>query len=80
MADEKFSLSAYDNVRNAEMREAVFQAIGAASICWTETPSGIFDSDFATEIGEELLIICAQYAAQYHIDRIRGTVVETPAP
>jgi hypothetical protein len=34
---------------------AIFQALGAASVCWSETPSGIFDSTRAKEIGEKLL-------------------------
>lgn len=36
-------------------RSAVMQAIGAASMCWTTTPTGVFDSDRAVEVGEALL-------------------------
>lgn len=32
------------------------EAIGAASMCWGETPSGVFDSDRALAIGEKLLL------------------------
>ena len=37
------------------IREKVFQAIGEASMCWSETPKGIFESSRAEKIGEELL-------------------------
>lgn len=33
----------------------VFEAIGHASMCWTETPKGVFDTEEATKCGEELL-------------------------
>jgi len=37
-------------------QEAVFQAIGAASVCWEHMDgTGVFDSDKAKEIGEELM-------------------------
>ena len=35
--------------------EAVFQALGAASMCWSEAPHGVFDSRKAEEIGQALL-------------------------
>jgi hypothetical protein len=36
--------------------EAVFLALGAASVCWQDlTRAGRFDSERATRIGEELL-------------------------
>lgn len=38
------------------VREAVFQAIGAASTCWENMEgTGIFDSDRAKQIGDELM-------------------------
>jgi len=36
-------------------REAVFLALGAASMCWDPIPVGVFESERAVEIGEELL-------------------------
>ena len=33
---------------------AVYEALGAASMCWSETPHGVFDSVRAAEIGEAL--------------------------
>jgi hypothetical protein len=35
--------------------DAVYQAIGEASMCWSEYPKGTFDSRRAEKIGRELL-------------------------
>jgi tRNA(Ile2) C34 agmatinyltransferase TiaS len=35
--------------------ELIFQALGAASMCWTGTPSGTFDSTRCKQIGDELI-------------------------
>lgn len=35
----------------------VFEALGSASMCWSETPKGIFDSTKAAEIGDALMEI-----------------------
>lgn len=40
--------------RNAEIRELIGQAIGEASMCWSETPTGVFDSTRAASIVEKL--------------------------
>lgn len=37
------------------LEEAVFQALGAASVCWEGVPSGIFESDKCKAIGDELM-------------------------
>lgn len=40
---------------------AVFQAIGAASVCWESmSGTGVFDSDRAKQIGERLLEVIAE--------------------
>jgi hypothetical protein len=44
----------YDFTNN-ELGEAVGLAIGAASMCWSETPTGVFDSAQATLIVTALL-------------------------
>lgn len=38
-----------------DTESSVFQALGAASMCWDETPTGVFDSTRAKKIGEELI-------------------------
>ena len=35
--------------------EKIFQALGEASMCWSETPKGEFDSTKAKKIGEQLM-------------------------
>lgn len=41
--------------RAKTLEDAVFQAIGAASMCWAIIPRGTFDSDRAKEIGDKLI-------------------------
>ena len=55
--------------RIEEIREKVFQALGQASMCWDMTPVGVFDSDRAKRIGEEL-ISC------HHPQKVRITIKE----
>jgi len=38
-----------------DIESAVFQALGAASMCWSQTPKGVFESTWAKQIGERLL-------------------------
>ena len=38
-----------------EIKTIVFESIGHASMCWHETPSGVFDSEEATKVGDNLL-------------------------
>lgn len=38
-----------------DMRSAVMQAMGSASMAWVETPQGEFDSDWAKAVGEGLI-------------------------
>lgn len=38
-----------------DWKELIETAIGEASMCWSETPKGIFDVEKAKEIGERLL-------------------------
>jgi hypothetical protein len=39
----------------SDLERAVFEAIGAASVCWSELPTGVFESERAEEIGKNLL-------------------------
>lgn len=38
-----------------DLESVVMQAIGTASICWSEMPTGIFDSAKAEIVGREVL-------------------------
>lgn len=50
--------------------EAVYQAIGEASLCWSETPKGVFESTKAKKIADELI---EKLNRRYHVESlIRG--------
>lgn len=57
-----------DHDGTLDLESAVHQALGAASVCWTEPPRGIFDSDRAREIGQALL----EYLRDYDGPPLRG--------
>lgn len=40
---------------NEVQKTAIFEALGEASMSWSETPKGIFDSTNAKRIGDELI-------------------------
>jgi hypothetical protein len=42
---------------NDTIREAVYMAVGEASMCWSEIPNGVFDSTRASKIAESILAI-----------------------
>lgn len=37
------------------IRQRVGEIIGEASMCWSETPKGVFNSDKATELVDEIM-------------------------
>lgn len=37
------------------LKNKVFESLGAASMCWDERPTGVFDDKSAVIIGEELM-------------------------
>lgn len=56
--------SGMDEFAPLTLEEAVYQAIGAASMCWEDVAkAGVFDSDRAKAIGDALL---AKVAAPKH--------------
>lgn len=42
-------------MENKTLQNKVFEALGEASMCWSETPTGVFNSLKATKIGEKLM-------------------------
>ncbi len=45
------------------MESAIFQALGAASVCWESLENtGIFDSTRARQIGDELMELVIQFS------------------
>lgn len=60
-------LPAYKEVGRKEISEAVYMALGAASVCWEPMDcTGTFQSERAAQIGEELLGLISQY----YLDRL----------
>ena len=49
----------FDNCESLE--EAVFQAVGAASVAWNPKPTGVFDTQWANTVGSDLLDIIARF-------------------
>lgn len=51
------------------VHEAIFQSLGKASMCWNPRPSGVFDSEAATKVGEELEALLGKPLL---VDRVTG--------
>ncbi len=47
-----------------KFRELIGISIGEASMCWSETPSGVFDSTRAKEISDKLIAAVEQLKAE----------------
>jgi hypothetical protein len=48
-----------------DLASAVYQALGYASIAWSEKPRGIFDSDGARDAGEKLLAFIQEWESTH---------------
>lgn len=59
-----FDLGRRGDVGPAAMRSAVLQSLGAASVCWGGSPTGVFLEDRATEIADALLTEVEIYASR----------------
>lgn len=46
--------------KNKSFREVVGETIGEASMCWSETPTGVFDSERAVKLVDRVMA---------HVDR-----------
>ena len=61
--------------------DVVFQGLGEASVCWSETPKGVFDSTKAKEIGETIMALFKdQDEAVNHLSALvenKNTYIET---
>lgn len=63
MSDEEFEIYLH-TVRQIERENAahrlanlVYEALGEASMAWSEIPSGVFDSEKCAAIGEKLIAV-----------------------
>ena len=54
--DGKQTASLPSAVETQTIHGMICEAIGQASMCWSETPVGVFDSDQAIQIADELSI------------------------
>lgn len=52
------------NIETIKLQEKIYQALGQASMCWSEIPKGTFDSTQALQIGKELSIFIEQFIIQ----------------
>ena len=44
-----------------KLREIIFVNLGQASMCWSEWPTGVFNSEKAVELGEEIMKAIDEY-------------------
>jgi hypothetical protein len=51
-----------------QIETIVFEALGTASMCWSETPKGIFDSSQASNVGNEAVSNIMKLYAQLKQD------------
>lgn len=59
------------------LKDAVFQALGEASMCWSDIPAGVFDSIHAAAIGDRLMATIEQeQPSPLAIEAIKGQIVE----
>lgn len=72
-----FDFTPSTDAKTVDLHQAVFQALGAASVCWdTPEAAGTFHSDRAREIGDALIAYINQ---NYYHRRTRvDVVVEAP--
>lgn len=57
-----------------KIQEKIFEALGAASVCWSETPTGVFDSNKASEFGNELYSFIMQNTGFFQALAEKGNV------
>lgn len=48
-------------MKRDELLEIIFQNIGQASMCWSQYPKGIFNSEKATQLGYEIISAIDKY-------------------
>ena len=62
-----------------EIKTIVFESIGHASMCWHETPSGVFDSEEATKVGDNLLSKVNDYVSlqvKSHLEKLTENIID----
>lgn len=46
--------------------DLVFMSLGEASTCWSETPSGVFDSTRCADLGDKVL----EYIHEHYVKKL----------
>lgn len=46
---------------NEKLKEIIFMNLGAASMCWSEYPKGVFNSTKAEQLGDEIVEAVKEY-------------------
>lgn len=65
MSDPTITQPPFEFDRAVTRADHVFQALGAASVCWDNlSGAGVFDSTRAKAIGDALLVYLAEHDAQ----------------
>jgi hypothetical protein len=62
-----------------KLTEKVFQSLGQVSMCWSETPKGVFESTEAKKIGDELMESITSEIREEKIKMLEGLLVGPPA-
>ena len=52
----------------AELEIEIYECVGHASMCWTESPQGVFDEKEATIVSEKLMNTAIEYARSRAIE------------
>lgn len=57
-----------------KLETLVFEALGEASMCWSETPKGVFQDSKAKEVGDKLIEAIKQEIAikQKELEELKG--------
>ncbi len=50
------------NMNKEQLQKIVFEALGEVSMCWSETPQGVFESTRANEIGNRIMKAFDEYS------------------
>ena len=64
-------------MKQDEIKTKVFEALGQASMCWSETPKGVFDSELALKIGNELMEYLLSKKPSVSDEEIKNKAEET---
>lgn len=56
MTDDRIPVTVFDWPDDTPLGQVLGEAIGYASMCWSGTPSGVFDDEKAGDLVIELLV------------------------